>query len=389
MKLALFSRVRCPSPPSWFAKRTARRQVTNAARESAYSHTTGAGATSSGEVVAVEAPFRQRIQAFVGTWLADIAKWCRPLMEANYNELARLVPILERQYRTMRETRDKVPTDMRLAAFDSLWIVLLAEIVAVASLYELVAELPLPIALLACVAIGGIEAALGITFGMATGALALSGQHPTFRLAPRERRWWKSMVVGSAVVLVPLVALLGAMRGDGVVTTLLWIVLGLAMCALLAGYGAAHYESRPARRARDAENDYQVTANQAHALMLSNETGAEQAVACAVRAIAEGHALNDDASRAFVEEWSALRHDKPSPPPELSRMALPTSEEVQRMMVVSFPRNLHDDLVGCGLTLVHRVVWLDAIEQPGALTSAPEPQSVPPLLPSSSTPIEG
>lgn len=350
---------RSPSPPSWMRKRAARRQVCAAAREDADAQNTGQARTPDGTIVTSEVPFRQRIRAFAGAWLADIAKWCRPRMEVNYSELARLVPVLQRRHAELIDARRRVPEHTRHAAFDALWIVVLAEVVAVASLYELVEDLPLPVALLACVAIGGIEAVLGITFGMATAALALSGHHPTFRLAPRERSWWTAMAAGCAVVLVPLVVLLGAMRGEGPITGLLWIVIGLAICALLAAYGAAHYESRPARKAREREHAYQKAADLAHALMRDNEASAEQAVANGVRAVAQCYALNDDASSAFVEEWNADRSDAPSPPPVLQALTLPSDEDVRRMMVVPFPRNLHDDLVACGLTLVHRVVWLD------------------------------
>ena len=55
----------------------------------------------------------------------------------------------------------------------------------------------------------------------------------------------------------------------------------------------------------------------------------------------------------------------------------------QRMMVVPFPRNLHDDLTDCGLTLVHRIVSLDAAEPARTLTRASAE-----LPPAPSTPIE-
>ena len=108
-------------------------------------------------------------------------------MTDNFEQLAALLPELELRLQAMQDTKAKLPAQLRLTTFDSLWVVLVAEVVAVATLYELVEDLPTGVAILACIAIGGIETFLGLKFGMSLAALALSGHDSAFALAPRAR----------------------------------------------------------------------------------------------------------------------------------------------------------------------------------------------------------
>ena len=300
----------------------------------------------------------------VGGWLADIAGWSRARMTDNYEQLAALLPELELRLQAMQDTKAKLPAQLRLTTFDSLWVVLVAEVVAVATLYELVEDLPTGVAILACIAIGGIETFLGLKFGMSLAALALSGHDSAFALAPRAQRHWRRMAAWTGLCLTALALILGVMRGDSVLTALLWIMIGFGVAALLAAYGAAHYESRPLREHKRATTDYLEMTALAHALLQAIEVIAETAVAHGLRAVAYGLRLDEDASGVFIDDWHANRHTHPVAPPELASMTLPGASEIRQLMVVPFPVALHDGLSSRGLTVTHRLVWLEGSARP-------------------------
>ena len=84
-----------------------------------------------------------------------------------------------------------------------------------------------------------------------------------------------------------------------------------------------------------------------------------------LRAVAYGLRLDEDASGAFIDDWHANGHTHPVAPPELASMTLPGRErDPAAELVVPFPVALHDGLSSRGLTVTHRLVWLEGSARP-------------------------
>jgi hypothetical protein len=204
--------------------------------------------------VAAPPPYQQHVRRTLHTWIDDFARRAVPLLHAlradvhEQGKLARALAVRR------DEARRFVHDPLKLGGEGNAMVLalLLASMVNFAITYDIVEERgwPLPITLVATLAIVLLEVAVTALVGWGIGALVFDRPDSPHDLEPRERTevLVRTIILGVAVVV--FVGVLGVQRGS-----VLWALVAFLGAAIGAYLVAAACESRFHRAHRKLANE--------------------------------------------------------------------------------------------------------------------------------------
>ena len=291
------------------------------------------------------AAFRTPILARVGHGLVRVARTARPVFHgliaaiwALTRELEGAVEELMRAKDARGEVNSGPPPAAGIAAS------IAAEVLGMAAAFGLVADLPMPIAILAAFGLALVTSALAAAHGVAWRALALdSHDHRVFALTPRVRQAWEVARVATGIALVAITLVYAVTRGQGMLgSTITWTAIGAASAVLGALFGAALYSYLPELRVNTATRRCNQLARRLAAACSAFGAFSDRALACGQEHVAYGVSVDATAIQALVREHYFAHPGKAAP--EHGALRGPTSAQLSEMLLVPLPPELAERL---------------------------------------------
>jgi hypothetical protein len=302
------------------------------------------------------APHQRLVRDAVTGWIDDIAAQAIPAQEAwiqtvrDRADAARKVAVevvtLQR-YTTERLTMGDLYSRLPI-------IVVLAELVQIAALWELVDHLPLPFAFITAAAIAVVEGGIAVVFGIAVAALVFDVRGSAHEINPWLRRLWLAAAIITGIITLVIAVGLAIMRG----LVFVWLPLALAVALIAALWGAALYESRYHRKAESLGRRHGKLISRARGGYVAFRATQEGAMGAGRAAIATGRGVLRKGDVAFEQRWKRVHWSDGTPPPMIPVLTFPGDVELEQRLLIPFPLDLALEL---------------GIEVPSA--------SIPPLLP--------
>ena len=268
----------------------------------------------------------------VNLWLNKIAAAFRPAQELSIREIQKAGDALYQVLQDIDANAKLIPD--RLVTGDlHRWLVpavVIAEFVQAAALWPVVQGLPLPLALLAAIAIATVTCLLAILTGLCVGMLACDERDGPHELSPRHRRLAGiGATVFGALVITAAIALAVA-RGN----VLLWLPLALVVAVVEMTYGITRYEARH-HRERELLRKAKKNGSQA----------GPGRMRCAVsdardddgrRSIGSGSGQAHPARGevAFDGHWTTVHWKSPELVPSIPQVQLPGDAELAERLLV-------------------------------------------------------
>jgi hypothetical protein len=312
------------------------------------------------------------VLAAVQMWINRLAAILRPAQEHSLREIQKAGDELRNILEDLEANAKLIPG--RLITGDlHHWLlpaVAIAELVQAAALWPVVNSLPLPIALLAAIAIATVSCLLAILTGVCIGMLACDERDGPHELSPRHRR----LAVVAAVVFGVLVGVAAVVLALARGNILLWLPLGLVVAAIEVTYGVARYENRHHRERQSLRKAETKVLQRGRRDCVVLFRVRDSAIGAGRQAVDVGRHILRDGEAAFDDHWRTVNWKAAAPVPSVPQVELPGDDHLGQRLLVPIPPELKRliDLFSNGLAPIPGQLPPIKYEQPRDLRTLPE-----------------
>lgn len=333
-------RLKIATPTRWGMWRLVR-ITSRAAKEEARAKQPFVRKDPDGKDVVAAAPYQNNVVRTLVKWIDALVATAAPMLHLLRGEVIEQGKVVRILAGKRDEAKHFVKDPLKLGGEGNAMVIalVLAAAVNFAITYDFVEEAgwPLPVTLLATLALVLLEIAVTALVGWGIAALVLDRPDSPHDLEPRERRevLIRTIVLGIAVLV--FVAVLGIERGS-----LVWVLAALLGGAIGAYLGAAACESKFHRAYEKAAKDAREAEHE--------ETKLRETYDGTQRQISEtGQWLRDEAHRilgrgdaAFLTEFRAQHRKDTELPPAIPDVQLIPAEAIRARLTVPLDENRVD-----------------------------------------------
>lgn len=295
------------------------------------------------------AGYQLLVVAAVNLWINKLATIFRGAQESSIREIQKAGDAFVQIVQDMDANAKLIPERLMTGGLHR-WLlpaVAIAEGVQAAALWRVVQSLPLPLALLAAIAIATVTCFLAILVGVCVGMLVCDERDGPHELSPRHRRLAGAgaAVFGALVVVAAIV--LAFVRGS----VFLWLPLALVVAAIEVTFGVARYEARHHHERESLRKTKKKILKEGRGGCVALFQTREAAIGAGRAAVDQGKRVLRDGEVAFDNHWNTVHWKSPEVIPAVPQVQLPADAELMERLVVPLTPALKNviDLFADGL----------------------------------------
>lgn len=281
----------------WRTRRSARKEAAAATP----------GKQSDKGIVRTKTPAFQRLvtSKLIDSWLPALGASAARMFTRINARLETLVGLRTQLTEDLAEARQRLTEAPKIKL--DLWTqmaIVLATVLGMITTWPFIQSLeaPLPIALLASLALAAFEVALSALFGWSLHALVKDEHDSQFALTFKESRFFLACTLCSGTISVSAAIYLASIRGEGH-DQLIWLILGVGQILLGAYCGAALHDNKFEQSLRVARKRLNAVSAEITDCQNTFRSTAKLTMATGRRVCGSAAQINHRAETAFVKRW--------------------------------------------------------------------------------------